>query len=190
MSGSDAPSRVEKLIAEHQSRLRAFIRKRVARREDAEDILQDVLCRFVKAVEATSNPIEQVTAWLYRAARNAIINHGVKKREAPLPAYLSGESEEEMMSNFSEILFDASPSMSPEAEYLRSMVWTALENALSELPPEQREIFELTELDGLPVKDISSATGTPVNTLLSRKRYAVLHLRRRLAGLYEEVICS
>jgi RNA polymerase sigma factor (sigma-70 family) len=190
MSGSGTPSKVEKLIAEHQARLKAFIRKRVASREDAEDILQDVLCQLAKTAENTVNPIEQVAAWLYRVARNAIINHRLKKREAPMPACRNDEGDEEMMDDLSEILFDAGASTSPEAEYLRSMVWTALENALAELPPEQREIFELTELDGLPVKDISKATGTPVSTLLSRKHYAALHLRKRLARLYEEVVGS
>jgi RNA polymerase sigma factor (sigma-70 family) len=187
MSRPNVPSEVEKLIVEHQPRLKAFIRKRVASREDAEDILQDVFCRLVKTVETTMNPIEQVTAWLYRVARNAIINHSLKKREAPLPIHPhEEEDEDEMMSSFSEVLFDADASASPEEEYLRSLVWTALESALLELPPEQREVFELTELDDIPVKDISKATGTPVNTLLSRKHYAVLHLRKRLAGLYEE----
>jgi RNA polymerase sigma factor (sigma-70 family) len=186
----NSPSTAEKLIVEHRSRLKTFIQRRVASKEDAEDILQDVLYRFVKTAEATANPIEQVTAWLYRVARNTIINHSVKKREASLPAYQNDEGDEEMLNDFSEVLFEDSASASPEVEYLRSLVWTALGSALSELPPEQREIFELTELDDIPVKDISKATGTPVNTLLSRKHYAVLHLRKRLAGLYEEIIAS
>ncbi|MDR3366763.1 MAG: sigma-70 family RNA polymerase sigma factor [Prevotellaceae bacterium] len=183
---SNASSTVEQLVVKHQPRLKAFIRRRVTRKEDAEDILQDVLCQFAKTLETTMNPIEHVAAWLYRSARNAIINHGAKKRETLISARHNGEDGDEMLSDFLEVALDADASASPEAEYLRSLVWTALESALLELPREQREAFELTELEGLPVKDISQATGTPVNTLLSRKRYAVLHLRKRLAGLYEE----
>jgi RNA polymerase sigma factor (sigma-70 family) len=179
---------VEQLIAEHQPRLKAFIRRRVARKEDAEDILQDVLLQLTKTLDASLNPIEQVAAWLYRVARNAIINHGAKKREAPLPAYPTADGEEEMLSDFSEILFDAGAAASPEEEYLRSLVWTTLESALAELPPAQRSVFELTELDDIPVKELAKASGTPVNTLLSRKHYAVLHLRKRLAALHKEMI--
>jgi len=95
------------------------------------------------------------------------------------------------LNDFSEILFSGEETVpSPETEYLRSLVWIELENALSELPPEQREIFELTELDDIPVKDIAKATGVGVNTLLSRKHYAVLHLRKRLADLYTDIIYS
>jgi RNA polymerase sigma factor (sigma-70 family) len=93
------------------------------------------------------------------------------------------------MQDFSEVLFgDETTAPSPETEYLRTMVWEELETALAELPPEQREIFELTELDGIPVKAIAETTGVAVNTLLSRKHYAVVHLRKRLAGLYEDIM--
>ena len=136
------------------------------------------------------NPIEQVSAWLYRVAQNLIINRGAKKREVEMPVFRSNQSDDEMLNDISEILFcDAtSPSPSPETEYLRSLFWVELENALSELPTEQREIFELTELDGLPVKEISKTTGVALNTLLSRKHYAVKHLRKRLAALYNDLI--
>ena len=179
---------VGRLIVEHRPKLKAFIRKRVANREDAEDILQDVFYQFVKTVENTMNPIEQVSAWLYRVARNLIINKGIKKREYELPVYSGNDSDDEVMNDFSEILF--SDESTPETEYLRSLVWTELENALAELPPEQREIFELTELDGIPVKEISQTTGIAVNTLLSRKHYAVKHLRRQLEGLYCDIVYS
>ena len=179
---------VGQLIVEHQPKLKAFIRKRVANREDAEDILQDVFYQFLKTVETSMNPIEQVSAWLYRVARNLIINRSIKKSEEELPVYLNNDSDDELLDDFSEILF--SDDSSPETEYLRSLVWTELEKALAELPAEQREIFELTELDGIPVKEISQTTGMPVNTLLSRKHYAVKHLRKRLAGLYYEMIYS
>ena len=175
------------LITAHRTKLKAFIRRRVPNSEDAEDILQDVFYQLVKTVENSMNPIEQVSSWLYRVARNMIINRGIKKREESLPAYRNGDDGDDMPEEFSEILFGET-SLSPETEYLRSLVWVELENALSELPPEQREIFELTELDGIPVKEIAETTGVAVNTLLSRKHYAVKHLRKRLERLYREIV--
>jgi len=188
MNKAENSQDVGQLIVEQRPKLKNFISKRVSNREDVEDILQDVFYQFLKTVENTMNPIEQVSAWLYRVARNLIINRGIKKHEDLLPLYHEGETEEDALSNLSEILFCKETSPSPETEYLRSLVWVELDNALAELPPEQREIFELTELDGLPVKDISQTTGIAVNTLLSRKHYAVKHLRKRLVGLYEDLV--
>ncbi len=178
---------VEQLIVEYRPQLKAFIRKRVSNNEDADDILQDVFYQLIKTVDNAMHPIEQVSAWLYRVARNLIINKGIKKQEEELPVYRNNE-DDEVLNDFSEILFDNETSPTPETEYLRSLVWTELENALSELPPEQREIFELTELEGIPVKEISETTGIAVNTLLSRKHYAVKHLRKRLADLYNDIL--
>ncbi|MDR2084198.1 MAG: RNA polymerase sigma factor [Bacteroidales bacterium] len=178
---------VEKIFSEHQSKLKAFIRKRVSNEEDSEDILQDVFYQLLKTIETGLNPIEQVTAWLYRVTRNTIINKGKKKREEQLPEYQYDE-DDKMLNDFSEVLFGNASASSPETEYMRSLVWEELEKALTELPPEQREIFELTELDGLSVKEISQATGVSVNTLLSRKHYAVKHLRKRLETLYNDLI--
>ncbi|MDR2680796.1 MAG: sigma-70 family RNA polymerase sigma factor [Tannerella sp.] len=173
---------------EYQPQLKSFIRKRVDNKEDAEDILQDVFYQLVKTVNIAISPVEHVAAWLYRVARNTIINHGIKKREEEMPVYRSDESDDETQKDFSEVLFGNESSPSPETEYLRSLVWEELESALAELPPEQREIYELTELDDIPVKDISRTTGIPVNTLLSRKHYAVLHLRKRMRQLYEDIV--
>lgn len=186
MSKQAGKENVEKLVKENQPRLKSFIRKRVSNKEDAEDILQDVFYQLTKAFEDTASPIEQVTAWLYRVARNTIINKGKKKHEDEFP--VSGYDEEgNILKDFSEILFnDDNPT--PETEYLRSLVWQELETALSELPPEQREAFELTELDGLPVKDVALSMNIPVNTLLSRKHYAVKYLRKRLKGLYNDIL--
>lgn len=178
---------VEKLIQEYQPQLKAFIRKRVSNKEDAEDILQDVFYQLTKAIENTLNPIEQVAAWLYRVTRNTIINKGKKKQEEELP--VSGYDEEDsVMNEFSEVLFGDDTPVTPETEYMRSLVWTELEAALSELPQDQREAFELTELEGLPVKEVAETIGVPVNTMLSRKHYAVKHLRKRLEGLYKDIL--
>lgn len=175
------------LVTAHKPRLKAFINKRVSNKEDAEDILQDVFYQLAK-VDTAMNPIEQVTAWLYRVARNTIINKQNKKREEELPSYINDD--DEVLKDISEMLFRDQASPSPETEYLRSLMWVELENALAELPQEQREVFEKTELDGLSFKEISKETGVTVNTLLSRKRYAILHLRKRLSELYEEIIYS
>jgi RNA polymerase sigma factor (sigma-70 family) len=179
---------VGKLIVEYQPQLTSFVRNRVANREDAEDILQDVFYQLVKTVNTALHPIEHVSAWLYRVARNRIINHGTKKRETELSVYQDDDEYNAVLKDFSEVLFNDDTSPSPETEYLRSLVWVELENALAELPPEQREIYELTEIDGIPVKEIAKTTGVAVNTLLSRKHYAVKHLRKRLEGLYYDII--
>ena len=179
---------VERLIEEHQPQLKAFIHRRVSSKEDAEDILQDVFYQLVKAVSNTLNPIEQVTSWLYRVTRNTIINKGKKKSEEEWPVSAYAE-EESVLSEFSEVLFandDLAPS--PETEYMRSLVWQELEAALGELPAEQRTVFELTELEGLSAKEVAEATGASANTVLSRKHYAVKHLRKRLEGLYNDIL--
>jgi RNA polymerase sigma factor (sigma-70 family) len=183
-----ATNELERQIAEHQPRLRSFIRSRVANREDAVDILQDVMFQWLKTVaDAAANPIENLSAWLYKTARNLIINHGVKRRETLIDDYR--DDDEAALEEFSEALFSEGEeaSSSPETVYLRALVWEELEAALAELPAEQREVFELTELDGIPVKDIAAATGVSVNTVLSRKHYAILHLRKQLRTLYEEI---
>ena len=188
MSNPGDQSYLEELVETYQSRLLAFIRKRVSGKEDAEDILQDVFYQLTKTVEGSFAPIEQVASWLYRVTRNTIINKGKKMREEELPVS-SFDEDEAVLCDISEVLFgDDSSASTPEAEYMRSLVWEELEAALSELPPEQREAFELTEMEGLPVKEVAVTLDIPVNTLLSRKYYAVRHLRKRLKGLYEDIL--
>lgn len=181
---------VGSLIKEYHPQLKSFVNKHVDNKMDAEDILQDVFYQLIKTVENTFSPIEHVSAWLYKVARNAIINRGKKKKEEELPVYQGDDAEDSILKDFSKVLFNNETSPTPEMEYLKSLVWKELESALSELPPEQREVFELTEMDGIPIKEISLATGISVNTLLSRKHYAVLHLRRKMADLYDEIIYS
>lgn len=179
MSGQDPAS----VFEQYGCGLKSFIRRRVPTEEDAEDILQDVLYQLVKA-DNLMNPIEQITAWLYRVARNKIINWTSKKREV-----LLNPPPDTVFEDFADILFSkASPSATPETEYLRSLVWEELDAALDELPQEQRDVFEKSELYGMTLKEISQETGVPVNTLKSRKHYAVSHLRVRLKSLYEEII--
>jgi len=131
-----------------------------------------------------AKPIEQVTAWLYRVARNTIINWGVKKREEEIPSY--ADEDDEIFKDFADILFDRAST--PETDYLRSLVWEELETALSELPDEQREVFEQTELMGFSVKEVAWNLSIPTNTVLSRKHYAVKHLRKRLEGLDRDIL--
>jgi RNA polymerase sigma factor (sigma-70 family) len=184
------PQNLDEQIAEYHPKLRSFIRARVANIEDADDILQDVFYQLTKTVNAAMNPIEHLSAWLYKVARNTIINNGIKKREEEMPVFRD-EDNGNILKDFSEIMFaDEALSPSPETEYLRSLVWEELENALAELPPEQREAYELSEIEGFSLKEISEQKGVAVNTLLSRKHYAVLHLRKRLKELYNDLINS
>jgi len=180
-----------KLFEEYRAKLKSFIRKQVSSNEDADDILQDVFYQLIRTIDDAINPVQQISAWLYKVARNTIINKGKKKKEQELPAYRNTDSDKDILNDIAEILLSKEEtSPSPEMEYLRSLVWTELENALDELPVEQREVFELTELSGIPVKELSKTTGISVNTLLSRKHYAVVHLRKRLSILYDEIIYS
>jgi RNA polymerase sigma factor (sigma-70 family) len=136
-------------------------------------------------MNSLAKPVEQVSAWLYRVARNHIINWYAKKKNEPLPISADDE-DDDILADISDVLFTGDAT--PETEYLRSLVLAEIETALAELPPEQREIFEQTEFMDIPVKEISKISGTPVNTLLSRKHYAVLHLRKQLKHLYGEVV--
>ena len=168
-------------VTQERQRLGDFIRRRVRSDEDAEDILQDVFTQLVSSYSVTE-PIEQLTAWLFRVARNRIIDWYRKKRPEPLPTKF-GDPNEPL--NLEDVLFD--PRQDPDTVYARSMVWKELADALDDLPEEQREVFVLHELEGLSFKEIQERTGAPLNTLLSRKRYAVLRLRDRLQELYDEI---
>jgi RNA polymerase sigma factor (sigma-70 family) len=180
----EAKMNIPEIIKEYGGRLRGFIRKRVRSVDDAEDILQEVFYQLSEA-ERLMKPIDQIAAWLYTVARNRIIDSYRKKKTDPLPEIASDE-DEEFIEDLGSLLFDNGST--PETEYLRSMVWTELDKALNELPAEQREVFIMNELDGIGFKEISEMTGEQVNTLISRKRYAVLHLRERLQDLYNDII--
>lgn len=164
--------RIADVVDREQSRLRNFIRRRVADPRDVEDILQDVFSELVEANQMLM-PIEHVTGWLFRVARNRIID--LFRRKKP-----------DAFDDDSEALLP-SVGEGPEAAYARSVLLDELEHAIGELPAEQREVFIAHEIDGDSFKDISARTGVNVNTLLSRKRYAVLQLRQRLQGVYDDL---
>jgi RNA polymerase sigma factor (sigma-70 family) len=178
-------SGVSDIFKKYSAQLKNYIARRVLSKEDSEDILQNVFYQLSK-IDLIEKPIEQVSAWLYSVANNQIIDRSRKRREVEMPYVTTKEDEALFISEVSSLMLDKDSS--PETEYLRSLVWDELEIALSELPAEQRDIFELTELDGFSFKEISETTGTGVNTLISRKRYAVLHLRERLQKLYDELL--
>jgi len=171
-------------FAEYRGRLLKFIRSRVRALEDAEDILSEVFYNFAR-VNEIANPVEQTAAWLYRAARNRIIDHYKKKKDVPFSLLADDDSGDDDISDFIEIL--AADENTPETEMLRSFAWDAVKNALDELPQAQRDIFIQTEFEGLPVKEIAEKTGVAVNTLLSRKHYAVKFLRERLREIYADI---
>jgi RNA polymerase sigma factor (sigma-70 family) len=174
--------RISEVVTREQSRLRNFIRRRVPDPRDAEDILQDVFYELVEANRLLM-PIEHVTGWLFRVARNRITDLFRKKK----PESFSDEAIEDQdgeLLRIEDLL--PSPDAGPEALYLRGVLLDELEMALDELPPQQREVFVAHELEGRSFREMSAATGVSVNTLLSRKRYAVLHLRERLQNIHDE----
>jgi len=174
--------RISEVVEQEQSRLRNFIRRRVPDPRDAEDILQDVFYELVEANRLLM-PIEHVTGWLFRVARNRIADLFRKKKPESLgDGALLNEDEEPF---YIEDLLP-SPDAGPDALYVRNVLLNEIELALDELPEEQREAFVAHELEGRSFKEISADTGVSVNTLLSRKRYAILHLRERLQRIYEE----
>jgi RNA polymerase sigma factor (sigma-70 family) len=174
--------RISEVVKREQSRLSNFIRRRVPDPLDAEDILQDVFYRLVEANRLLM-PIEHVTGWLFRVARNRITDLFRKKEPENFSDIELPDNGGELL-QFEDLL--PSPDAGPEALYARNVLLDELELALEELPEEQREVFIAHEFDGRSFKELSAETGMSVNTLLSRKRYAVLHLRERLQRVYDE----
>jgi RNA polymerase sigma factor (sigma-70 family) len=166
------------------SRLRNYIRKHVLDREATEDILQEVFCELIEAYRLLK-PIEQVSAWLFRVARNRIIDRFRSRKVESLSQPKYGEDDDEAVS-LEDLL--PSPESGPAAAYARSVLLEEIDEALDEMPEEQRSVFIAHEWEGYSFKELSAETGVSVNTLLSRKRYAVLHLRRRLRSIYEEFV--
>jgi RNA polymerase sigma factor (sigma-70 family) len=181
---AEQDQQISKAIEREQSRLRNFIRKRVPDPRDAEDILQEVFYELVEAYRMMK-PVEQVTAWLFRVARNRIIDlFRSRKQEASRPSAIRSEDDQDV--DWMDLL--PSPEAGPESVFARSVLLEELEAALEELPQEQREVFVGHELLGYSFKELAERTGVGVNTLLSRKHYAVQFLRRRLQAIYDEFI--
>ncbi len=180
---AEQDQRISEAVNREQGRLRNFIRRRVPDAGDAEDILQEVLYEFVEAYRLMK-PVEQVTAWLFRVARNRIIDLFRKRNREGGRAAARTRSEDDEALALEDLL--PSPDAGPEAAYARSVLVEELEEALEELPDEQREVFIAHEVMGLSFRKLAAQTGVGVNTLLSRKHYAVLNLRRRLQAIYDE----
>jgi RNA polymerase sigma factor (sigma-70 family) len=170
-------------IAREQTRLRQFIRRRVPDVDDAEDIIQEVFYELVDAYRLLK-PVEQVGAWLFRVARNRIIDLFRRRRPAVLGNDSIAIAEDGVAHQWEDLL--PSRDAGPEAAYARSVLLEELDGAIEELPEEQRDVFVAHEIEGRNFKELSEATGVSVNTLLSRKHYAVLQLRRRLHAIYDE----
>jgi len=172
-------------VQKERSRLLDFIRRRVSSEEDAEDILQDVFFELVEAYRLMK-PIEKIASWMFTVARHKIIDRYRKKKPVSLESQLGFANDDEGDSlNFAELLEDFSESA--DSELIRNIILGALEEALEELPKEQKEVFVMHEIEDRSFQEISEQTGVSVNTLLSRKRYAVLYLRKRLKSVYEEI---
>jgi len=176
--------RISEAVELAQARLRNFIRKRVADESDAEDILQDVFYELVEAYRMMK-PVQQVSAWLFRVARNRITDLFRRRRPEALRNDRAAPAEDGEVLPLEDLL--PSPDAGPDAVYARNVLSEELDAALDELPEEQREIFIAHELDGYTFKELAAATGLSVNTLLSRKHYAVIHLRERLQAIYDEL---
>jgi RNA polymerase sigma factor (sigma-70 family) len=183
LMGQSTGKNISSVISRFGKRLLSFIRRRIGNEADAEDILQDVWYQLTAAVD--TEPIEQVGAWLFRVARNKIIDRYRKKKPESLDMLFPSDGGEEA-SGLADILLD--DGNDPETANLQALFWKTLYEVLDELPEEQRDVFLWNEVEGLSFKEIAELTGEKVNTLISRKRYAVLHLRERLLDLYQEII--
>lgn len=182
VSMTEQDRQISEIVAGERSRLRNFIRRRVPDPSDVEDIVQEVFYELVEANRLLM-PIEHVTGWLFRVARNRITDL-LRRRRPESFGGRGGEGEDGEPPGVEDLL--PSPDAGPEALYVRGVLLDELEHALDELPAEQREVFIAHELEGRSFKELSAETGVGVNTLLSRKRYAVLHLRARLRNIYDE----
>jgi RNA polymerase sigma factor (sigma-70 family) len=175
--------RISETVEREQARLRRFIRRRVADEGDAEDILQEVFYELVEAYRLMK-PVEQMSAWLFRVARNRITDLFRRRRPGSVPSQGAASAEDEAGPRWEDLL--PSPDAGPEAAYARDVLLEELDAALAELPEEQRAVFVAHEIEGRRFKELAEATGLNVNTLLSRKHYAVAYLRERLQAIYDE----
>ena len=173
------------VFVSYRERLMKYIRSRVSLIEDAEDILQDTFYQFAR-IDSMINPVENIAAWLYRTASNKIIDHYRKKKDLKLPAYHNEDDNNSIFDEIADIIYGEETT--PETEMFRAMLLDEIEKSIAELPKEQRDVFQMTELLRLSVKEVSEKTNTPLNTVLSRKHYAVKFLRKRLEKIYGDVM--
>jgi RNA polymerase sigma factor (sigma-70 family) len=185
MPETEQRRKTAQVFIEYKDKLLNFVRKHLYSSDEAEDVVQDVFYQLSR-MDSLAVPIEQTGAWLFRVARNHIINFSKKRKDAPFPMRYDEEDDETYLADFADVLFDIE--VTPESEYLRKMVWEEIKSAVAELPEEQRRVFEQMEFCGISAKEIAEKTNTPVNTILSRKHYAVKHLRKRLKELYADLL--
>ncbi|MEM8965814.1 MAG: sigma-70 family RNA polymerase sigma factor [Bacteroidota bacterium] len=181
---SSKENEISLAVQRERPRLLSFIQQRIPDREEAEDILQDVFYQFTEAYR-TVKSIDRVTSWLFTVARNKITDRYRKKKPRSFSEQSVSSDEGDTALRLEDMLTDLSNH--PESKLMRSVIWHAVEEALEEMPQDQREVFVMHEFEDLSFKEISTITNAPVNTLLSRKRYAVLFLRKRLQNLYDDL---
>ena len=184
-SNSDLVNQIENLFKTDRKKFLGFIRQRVRSQEEAEDILQDVFTNVIAASGNVQKPIENIASWVFTAVRNRIIDSYRKKRAETFTDIQSPGQADEGIDSFENFLGDLSTS--PEVNHFRKAIWDSVQDSLAELPAEQRDVFVKNEFEGVSFREMAIETGVNINTLLARKRYAVLHLRRRLKDLYSSL---
>ncbi len=177
-------NRAESIFNRYSTALKSFITKHLSSDSESEDLLHDLFYKFIIS-DGEQQSIENASAWLYKVARNMIVDRSRKMRESDMPHITRGNNNEVLDIPLAEFLSDEDST--PEKELINSIIREELSIALKELPEQQRNIFELNELQGVSFKEISEVTDIPINTLISQKRYAVLHLRKKLSKLYAEM---
>ncbi len=181
----DLAMQIESLFRTDRKKFLGFIRQRVRSQEEAEDILQDVFTNVLAASANIQKPIENIASWVFTAVRNRIIDSYRKKRAETFSDMQTPGQAEEGVDSFENFLGDYGSG--PESDLLRKTIWESVQEGLEELPYEQREVFVKNEFEGVSFREMSEQTGVNINTLLARKRYAVLHLRKKLKDLYKSV---
>jgi len=178
----DLALQIENLFKTDRKKFLGFIRQRVRSQEEAEDILQDVFTNVLAASANVQKPIENIASWVFTAVRNRIIDSYRKKRAETFSDMQTPGQAEDGVDSFENFLGDYVTT--PETDLMRKTIWESVQEGLAELPPEQRDVFVRNEFEGISFREMSEETGVNINTLLARKRYAVLHLRKRLKDLY------
>ena len=182
---NDLQQQIERLFKTDRKKFLGFIRQRVRSQEEAEDILQDVFTNVLAAAANVQKPIENIASWVFTAVRNRIIDSYRKKRAETFSDMQTPGQSDDGADMFENLLGDISNN--PEIDLMRKTIWDSVQKGLSELPDEQRDVFVKNEFEGISFREMSENTGVNINTLLARKRYAVLHLRRRLKEIYSSI---